>query len=340
MVTFNDLKNDFLSGDGDVLWAWVLGIAKSLPLGSGDIYTPQFHNRGTDWDEDSPSEIAAEAYASYFLSSKNEDGTPKKEANQFERMFIEYESLEDLRRTVRFYLKRTLKDREDTTVIEQLLRNIRNDAKEGGWQRRMDESLDPFLNESQIIQLVNSLLDIPRLPLEGTAREKGDGTIEYVASRIYKKKHRQELTRRVRELHPNVVQKDFRNILKKILPLCNSSTLGNVEEDYPNLTKPYDERSISEDDRVTEKEFYAEARAFIDQWHEVELKIVWLKMHQRSAEKIKEEIGESPYKQAHIFESQIQKIRDFAGSHEDSEIRAKAIFRAISSDGRILNDDA
>ena len=85
MTSFEELRNDFESGDGELIYQEVLECSRKLSF--WNKYSSAIYNLGAEWSLDAAEELVNETYVKYLLDGKLEDGSPNKEGNKLQSIF-------------------------------------------------------------------------------------------------------------------------------------------------------------------------------------------------------------------------------------------------------------
>ena len=365
MTSFEELRNEFVSGSEPILnWEIVLDCSKKLNFWKKRDY--RHYNDGEPWRHEGESWATAGPRAAMDLASE----TMAEELlgrDQFQTIYEEASSIDDLRKGIRFYLIRTLGKRRKQTVVDNLVGRISDIAKEEGWERqfRHQASQSPSLSDREKRLMVDSLIDIPRV--KESVTPKDSKVYEPKASPVFKKIHLKELVGRVRERHPKAVRKDFREILDDLLVIWYPAALNTMEDeekqrknqgDTARNVEDFGDHVVEGDDdpadrygkqadefkaqgqfdkRLAKEAFYEEARSMLSGWERNEIYYVWLKLQNNTQQRIEDELGMSAYLQKNMWKSCLEKITEFTGVGPDADVKSKVFWEAVN--GVVGSDD-
>ena len=214
---FGDLHREYEAVTiGPLIWALTVELAGMV----GRRYRPAQYNRGSRWDEASIRELAQETAVNLLVRE-----------GQIDYIFTVADSVEDIRRLLVRNVKRALWRRRSATVIDRLMRRIRQMATQPPftiqhaagqpWITRADEPTAPrALREAEIHIAAAAAHRVPRLvEREGAER----------ASMVYAPGALRELLHAVVDETGGVLEHDLARILENLLAAWLPASLVSGE---------------------------------------------------------------------------------------------------------------
>ena len=228
-MRFADLRKEFEEVRiGPQIWGLVVELSREV----AHRYPEAVYNNGWSWNSEAIEELAQDVVADCLLGE-----------GQLQYIFDEAETLESFKRLAVRQVKRTLFRRRSTTVVDRLLRRIKEIiaappfrvdfvGNERWITTETSSALLQTFDRATLRRLADEVGDIPRLP---------QSPISSRASMVYTSRHLQELVGRVVEKTGGVTQSDLAKILEILLTAWVPTFLGGFEESDMPLTETFED---------------------------------------------------------------------------------------------------
>ena len=255
---FADLRQEYDDQTiGQLIWTLTVELAGRV----ANRYRPSKFNGGAPWDDASIEELAQQTAVNLLIGE-----------GQIDYIFTVADNIEDVRRLLTRNLKRALWRRRSTTVVDRLMRRVRQMSVQPGfnvelaaghrWITLTDKPSAPrSLNDAEIRIAAAAAHPVPRL-LEREHAER--------ASMVYSPGALRELLVAVIEQTGGVFESDLSRIFRILLTAWLPASLVVDEDDGP---ADVGTGALRPENEVERQEMEATVRSFVESMDSTDLTV-------------------------------------------------------------------